>query len=205
MNDDTGVPAAVFALRSKWADLILSGAKTVEIRRSRMNRMIGRMLIYRTGTGLIVGEARVKGMHAAPPETIWREYGAAACLTEKEFDEYAKGADRLYAYRLENPIRYGKPKTLSDIGLQRAPQSWCYLPETGPAGPEPASDHPAEARRLLTAAADQWELHPAIGVHACRPAGAHQRNRPPVRPRALPCRPTGETVRQSRPTGRQTP
>lgn len=47
--------------------------------------------------------------------------------------------------------------------------------------------------------------HPAIGVHACRPAGAHQRNRPPVRPRALPCRPTGETVRQSRPTGRQTP
>ena len=159
MNDDTGVPAAVFALRSKWADLILSGAKTVEIRRSRMNRMIGRMLIYRTGTGLIVGEVRVKGMHAAPPETIWREYGAAACLPEKEFDEYAKGADRLYAYRLENPIRYGKPKTLSDIGLKRAPQSWCYLPETGPAGPEPASDHPAEARRLLTAAADQWELH----------------------------------------------
>ncbi|MEO2293093.1 hypothetical protein ABG885_07465, partial [Bifidobacterium longum] len=90
---------------------------------------------------------------------IWREYGAAACLTEKEFDEYAKGADMLYAYRLENPIRYGKPKTLSDIGLKRAPQSWCYLPETGPAGPEPASDHPAEARRLLTAAADQWELH----------------------------------------------
>lgn len=159
MNDDTGVPAAVFALRSKWADLILSGAKTVEIRRSRMNRMIGRMLIYRTGTGLIVGEVRVKGMHAAPPETIWREYGAAACLTEKEFDEYAKGADMLYAYRLENPIRYGKPKTLSDIGLKRAPQSWCYLPETGPAGPEPASDHPAEARRLLTAAADQWEPH----------------------------------------------
>lgn len=118
MNDDTGVPAAVFALRSKWADLILSGTKTVEIRRGRMKRMIDRMLIYRTGTGLIVGEARVKGMHAAPPETIWREYGAAACLTEKEFDEYAKGADRLYAYRLENPIRYGKPKTLSDIGLK---------------------------------------------------------------------------------------
>lgn len=98
MNDDTGVPAAVFALKPEWADLILSGAKTVEIRRGRMKRMIGRMLIYRTGTGLIVGEARVKGMHAAPPET------------------------------------------LSDIGLKRAPQSWCYLPETGPAGPEPAME-----------------------------------------------------------------
>ena len=68
MNDDTGVPAAVFALKPERADLILSGAKTVEIRRSRMNRIIGRMLIYRTGTGLIVGEVRVKGMYAAPPE-----------------------------------------------------------------------------------------------------------------------------------------
>lgn len=74
MNDDTGVPAAVFALKPEWADLILSGTKTVEIRRGRMKRMIDRMLIYRTGTGLIVGEARVKGMHAAPPETIWRGY-----------------------------------------------------------------------------------------------------------------------------------
>ena len=159
MNDDTGVPAAVFALKPERADLILSGAKTVEIRRSRMNRMIGRMLIYRTGTGLIVGEVRVKGMHAAPPKTIRREYGGAACLTEKEFDEYAKGADRLYAYRLENPIRYGKPKTLSEVGLKRAPRSWRYLPEPEPAVREPVSDHPAGARRLLTAAADQWELH----------------------------------------------
>ena len=132
MNDDTGVPAAVFALKPEWADLILSGAKTVEIRRGRMKRMIGRMLIYRTGTGLIVGEVRVKGMHAAPPETIWRGYGTESRIPKNLFDEYAKGADRLYAYRLENPIRYGKPKTLSDIGLKRAPQSWCYLPETGP-------------------------------------------------------------------------
>lgn len=105
MNDDTGVSTAVFALKPEWADLILSGTKTVEIRRSRMKRMIDRMLIYRTGT-----ESRI-------PKNL--------------FEEYAKGADRLYAYRLENPIRYGKPKTLSDIGLKRAPQSWCYLPETG--------------------------------------------------------------------------
>lgn len=77
------------------------------------------------------GEARVKGMHAAPPEIIWRGYGTESRIPKNLFDEYAKGADRLYAYRLENPIRYGKPKTLSDIGLKRAPQSWCYLPETG--------------------------------------------------------------------------
>ena len=69
----------------------------------------------------------MKGMHAAPPEIIWRGYGTESRIPKNLFEEYAKGADRLYAYRLENPIRYGKPKTLSDIGLKRAPQSWCYL------------------------------------------------------------------------------
>lgn len=107
MNDDTGVSAAVFALKPEWADLILSGTKTVEIRRGRMKRMIDRMLIYRTGTGLIVGEARVKGMHAAPPETIWRGYGTESRIPKNLFDEYAKGADRLYAYRLETPSATG--------------------------------------------------------------------------------------------------
>lgn len=148
MGEKTRTSAAVFALKPEWADLILSGAKTVEIRRGRMNRMIDRMLIYRTGAGLIVGEARVKGIHAAPPETIWREYGTASRIPKNLFDEYAKGADRLYAYRLENPIRYKRPKTLSEVGLKRAPQSWCYLPEpVEPAVPRPSTDHAQEADR----------------------------------------------------------
>lgn len=160
MNDGIRVSAAVFALKPKWADLILDGEKTIEIRRSRMSRMIGRMLVYRTGTGLIVGEVRVKGMHAAMPDVIWRKYGPASGLSKEEFDEYAQGADRLYAYRLESPVRYDRPKTLSEVGLKHAPQSWCYLPETAePAVPQPSMDHVPEALRLLTAAADQWELH----------------------------------------------
>ena len=45
-------PGGGIRLKPEWADLILSGTKTVEIRRGRMKRMIDRMLIYRTGTGL---------------------------------------------------------------------------------------------------------------------------------------------------------
>lgn len=160
MSDEIRTSTAVFALKPKWAELILSGEKTVGIRRSRMNRMIDRMLIYRTGTGMIVGETRVKGMHAASPDTIWKEYGAASRIPKPVFDEYAKGADLLYAYRLEAPVRYNKPRTLSEIGLKRAPQSWCYLPESSePSTAKPSDDHLKEVRRLLTGAAGQWELH----------------------------------------------
>lgn len=122
---------------------IPSGAKTVEIRRGHMNRMIGRTLVYRTGTGLIVAETRVKGMHATPPDVIWRAYGEASRIPEPVFDGYAQGADRL-----ESPIRYERPKTLSEVGLKRAPQSWCYLPEpVEPAVPRPSTDHAQEADR----------------------------------------------------------
>lgn len=48
MGEKTRTSAAVFALKPEWADPIPSGAKTVEIRRSHMNRMIGRTLVYRT-------------------------------------------------------------------------------------------------------------------------------------------------------------
>ena len=140
MNDDTGVSAAVFALKPEWADLILSGTKTVEIRRGRMKRMIDRMLIYRTGTGLIVGEARVKGMHAAPPETIWRGYGTESRNPEKPVRRVCERRRQAVRIPSGKPHPLRKPKTLSDIGLKRAPQSWCYLPETGPAGPEPAME-----------------------------------------------------------------
>ena len=75
MGEKTRTSAAVFALKPEWADPIPSGAKTVEIRRGHMNRMIGRTLVYRTGTGLIVAETRVKGMHATPPDVIWAHTG----------------------------------------------------------------------------------------------------------------------------------
>ena len=143
MGEKTRTSAAVFALKPEWADPIPSGAKTVEIRRGHMNRMIGRTLVYRTGTGLIVAETRVKGMHGTPPDVIWRAYGEASRIPEPVFDGYAQGADRL-----ESPIRYERPKTLSEVGLKRAPQSWCYLPEpVEPAVPRPSTDHAQEADR----------------------------------------------------------
>lgn len=49
-----------------------------------------------------------------------------ACLTEKQLTEYAGGKD-ISVYVVSNPIRFPKPRPLSDFGLTRAPQSWQYL------------------------------------------------------------------------------
>ena len=41
-------------------------------------------------------------------------------------EEYGKGKD-LYAWHIDNLEIYDKPKELSEFGLKRPPQSWCYI------------------------------------------------------------------------------
>ena len=60
-----------------------------------------------------------------------------ACLTTKDLTEYAnvtrdkferKGM-KLYAWHISDLEIFDEPKKLSDFGLKRAPQSWCYVGE----------------------------------------------------------------------------
>ena len=162
----TDVATVVLAMTGEQAEHVLTGERTVEIRRSRMNWTVDRMLIYQTDIGLVVGEIRMRGMLAATPDTIWNEYGAASLMSRQTFDESADGANRLYAYRLEHPLRYETAKPLTDIGVTHAPKDWCWLPgkASRPVVPRPSYGHLSETERLLKDAADQWELH-RFAVH----------------------------------------
>lgn len=51
-----------------------------------------------------------------------------SCLRPKDFIEYGKGK-MLYGWRITNFQIYDKPKELSEFGLKRPPQSWCYVEE----------------------------------------------------------------------------
>lgn len=51
-----------------------------------------------------------------------------ALLTEEMLKSYACGR-RCYAWEIEKVTIYDKPKPLSEFGLERAPQSWCYVKE----------------------------------------------------------------------------
>ncbi len=57
---------------------------------------------------------------------VRKQIAKDACLTEEQLAEYADGKD-LYLYVVSNPIRFPKPRPLSDFGLKRAPQSWQFI------------------------------------------------------------------------------
>lgn len=56
----------------------------------------------------------------------WIPYQEQTCLTYCEIKKYGDGKT-LYGWHISNLKIYDDPKELSDFGLKRPPQSWCYV------------------------------------------------------------------------------
>ena len=154
---------AVFSLKPKWAELILTGRKTVEMRRTAPKHMIDRILIYDTGKHMVTGVVRVKGMASGYPLSIWEQYGEASKLTRDEYMEYAGARTTMYAFTLTYPQRFAAAKSLSEYGIERAPQSWCYLPEPKQEPVEPPElIEPADSASGEESPA--WKIEDCMGI-----------------------------------------
>lgn len=51
-----------------------------------------------------------------------------ACLRIAELIDYQDELPCLYGWHISDLVIYDKPKELSEFGLERPPQSWCYVP-----------------------------------------------------------------------------
>lgn len=51
------------------------------------------------------------------------------CLTDKEIMDYLGNGKTGYGWLISDLTIYDKPKDLSDFGMKRPPQSWCYAEE----------------------------------------------------------------------------
>ena len=63
-----------------------------------------------------------------PGETYHFPYNGESCLTMDELDAYGQGK-RLWGWHITEYKWYRESKSLSDFGLKRPPQSWCYVNE----------------------------------------------------------------------------
>jgi predicted transcriptional regulator len=121
------------SIRPSFASKILAGDKTVELRRKFPEVGSGGMtaVIYSSRpVSAIVGCARIKHVLKLPVSTIWKEHGAAACVSKDEFDAYFSGLSEGFAIVFESvrPLK----KQLKAIDLQAQfgivpPQSYRYV------------------------------------------------------------------------------
>lgn len=122
----------VFSIRPTHAEKILSGTKTVELRR----RFTGGIrpgtlaIIYTTSpTRALTGFARIKDVERLSVGDLWKKHRSAVCLKKHDFEAYFSGLQLGYAIVLCSAKPLTRPIALSELRHRfgfEPPQSYQY-------------------------------------------------------------------------------
>ena len=118
------VSSVLMSIRPVYAEAILSGAKTVELRRRRPSFGEGTtVLIYATSPDKRVrGAFEVDGIIEGAPAALWETVANRAGIERAVFDAYFAGADTAFAIEIVNARRV-RPSPIP----MRPPQSYQFL------------------------------------------------------------------------------
>jgi predicted transcriptional regulator len=122
----------IFSIRPEYADKIMSGNKTVELRRRFANEaVIGAIaFIYSSAPAQrMIGYATIRDVRRMQVQKIWRKYSSTACITKSAFDKYFAGTEHGYAIELTDVTALDEPISARELTQRfgfRAPQSYQY-------------------------------------------------------------------------------
>lgn len=125
---------AIISLKPQYANLILSGEKTVELRNRTVRLKSGTTIwIYATQpVGRIVANAKIKTVSHGIPSEIWDRYGEKICIEKTHFDFYIGNSRQVSALVLSSVKRIQDPCTLENIRQVvedfHPPQFYSHLP-----------------------------------------------------------------------------
>ena len=132
----------LLSIHRRHAENIFAGLKAFEIRKTVPKAVTFPFSVYMyetkgSGLGLVVGKfecERIQYINCFDPavrctEAIkqQKEILKVSCLDFMIISIYA-GNKRVYGWHITEVVRYDRPRELSDFGITRPPQSWCYLP-----------------------------------------------------------------------------
>ena len=154
----------ILSLRPRFADAILGGVKTVELRRTEPRiRLPTLALIYATTpVRALLGTCIVTSVESGRLAALWQAHGGSSGLDHGEFLNYFEGVHAGSALSLASPRRLSRPIPLAELRSSpkgfRPPQSFAYVDtETG--------------KRLLQMAAQSTDRTPAKPCHCVCPRG----------------------------------
>jgi len=127
--ENTTRQVALMAIRPQYAEKILSGAKTVEFRRTRIRKDITHVVIYATAPlRALVGVFEVSGVEEATPDEMWSRYARVGGIEEEAFRKYFSASSRAFAIRVGRVFQLEEPAPLQEIAPRlSAPQSYRYI------------------------------------------------------------------------------
>lgn len=130
--DDTQL--LFLSLKPKYAAAILSGDKTIELRRSRplLNSPTSALLYASSPQMALVGSCVVERVISLPVGDLWGDYGAKTGVSYDEYSDYFEGKSTANGLVLSEVTPLSEPVGLEQIrklwaGFQ-PPQSFLYVP-----------------------------------------------------------------------------
>lgn len=123
---------ALFSVRPRWGRLIMSGDKTVELRRTIPRRDLAGCLVYATSpVSAIVGSCRIVQVSELPLDELRVVGTTAGCVQPDEFDTYFRGRTVGGAIWLTaaEPLAAPIPSAAIAVSIPtwRPPQSFRYV------------------------------------------------------------------------------
>lgn len=118
----------LMSIKTEYADKILNGTKLYELRKKPFNENVDTIIIYSSGkVKKVVGEFKIDKIIKDSPDNIWNLGEEVLGIDKKSFYEYFKHSEYAYAIKIKDVIKYDTPKDLKDFGINKAPQSFCYI------------------------------------------------------------------------------
>jgi predicted transcriptional regulator len=130
---DPSDDALFLSLRPEYAELLLEGRKTVELRRIRPRAPVGTVaLLYASSPQReLLGVCTVAAIGEATPDQIWKLHGSKTGICRTDFRTYFHGASRAVAITVTNPERFVHPISLARMRSEwinfQPPQSFRYV------------------------------------------------------------------------------
>ena len=122
----------VLSIHPRYCSMILTGEKTVELRRRFPVSGICGSIAYIYSTSPVqamVGRVEILDVVKLPVNTIWHIYGREACIEQEDFDSYFATVAVGSVLKLRNPAPFSRPLKLAELRQRfgfEPPQSFVY-------------------------------------------------------------------------------
>ncbi len=121
----------LLSIHPVYVEQILTGAKTVELRRTRPNVAPGQpVVIYATTpSAALVATCRIDRVEIDSPEAIWTSSGELTAVRREQFDSYFAGSSSAVALHLSEVTELSSTVSLEQLREScgfHPPQTWHF-------------------------------------------------------------------------------
>ena len=118
----------IMSIKTEYANKIFDGIKLYELRKKPLKENVDTIIVYSSGkVKKVIGEFKIEKIIKNSPDRIWDLGEEVLGIDKKSFYEYFKHSEYAYAIKVKDVIKYNLPKDLSDFGIKKAPQSFCFI------------------------------------------------------------------------------